>query len=205
MGSRRSGAAVVLLGAALGYALWWRRNPSPCPYGQRFWVELPHPSITRERLLEVLGPLPGERVLEVGPGTGFYTLAVAERLGDEGRLDILDVQEEMLEHTVRRARAARLTNVFPACADARSLPYPDATFAAAFTCVALGEVPEPGVALGELRRVLRPGGRLVVGESYLDPHVVRRGRLRQEAEGAGLRLEETKRRAFGYFARFAYS
>ena len=43
-----------LLGAAalatLGAALWWRKNPSACPYGQRFWVEAPHPIITRERL-----------------------------------------------------------------------------------------------------------------------------------------------------------
>ncbi len=82
-------------------------------------------------------------------------------------------------------------------ADARSLPYPDATFAAALICVALGEIPEPGAALAELR----PGGRLVVGESYLDPHVVRQGRWGREAEAAGLRLEETSRRALGYFAR----
>ena len=36
--------------ATLGAALWWRKNPSACPYGQRFWVEAPHPIITRERL-----------------------------------------------------------------------------------------------------------------------------------------------------------
>ena len=202
MARHRAGAAVVVaLSAAVGGALWWRRNPSPCPYGQRFWVELPHPSITRGRLLDVLEPRTGERLLEVGPGTAYYSLAVAERLGEEGRLDLLDVQEAMLDHTLRRARAAGLTNVFPVRADARSLPYPDATFAAAFICVALGEIPDPGAALAELRRVLRPGGRLVVGESYLDPHVVRQGRLGREAQAAGLRLEETSRGALGYFAR----
>lgn len=189
-------------GAALGYAVWWRRNPSPCPYAQRFWVELPHPSISRNRLLAALEPRPGERVLEVGPGTGYYTLAVAQRLGSTGRLDILDVQEAMLEHTLGRLRGAGADNAVAARADARSLPYPDATFAAAFSCVALGEVPEPGAALAELRRVIEPGGRLVVGESYLDPHVVRPGRLRREAEAAGLRLERTDRGALGYFARF---
>lgn len=204
MARRRTGAgAAIALAAALGAALWWRRNPSPCPYGQRFWVELPHPSITRARLLDALDPRPGERVLEVGPGTGYYTLAVADRLGREGRLDILDVQQAMLDHTVARAKAAGLSNLAPARADARSLPYPDATFAAAFTCVALGEVPEPGAALAELRRVLAPGGRLVVGESYLDPHVVRQGRLRREGEAVGLRLECSERGAFGYLARFA--
>jgi hypothetical protein len=56
--------------ALLGAALWWRKNPSACPYGQRFWIEAPHPIITRTRLREVLDPSPGERVLEIGPGTG---------------------------------------------------------------------------------------------------------------------------------------
>lgn len=204
MASGRLGAAAGLgAAAALGAAVWWRRNPSPCPYAQRFWVELPHPSITRERLMETLGPQAGERILEVGPGTGYYTLAVARRLGEDGRLDILDVQQEMLDHTARRASEAGLGNVVPARSDARSLPYPDECFDAAFICLTLGEVPEPDAAVRELGRVLRPGGRLVVGESYLDPHVVRLGALRELAEATGLRFERGTGGRLGYFARFA--
>ena len=47
----------------LGAALWWRKNPSACPYSQRFWVEAPHPGITRKRLLDILAPRPAERVI----------------------------------------------------------------------------------------------------------------------------------------------
>ena len=202
----RSGAA--LAGAAtaglLGGALWWRRNPSPCPYSQRFWVELPHPSITRGRLEEILDPRPGERMLEVGPGTGYYTLPVARRLGPDGRLDIVDIQEAMLDHTMARAREAGLgTIVVPARADARELPYPDATFDAAYLCTTLGEIPGVDRALAELRRVVRPGGRLVVGETYLDPHFVRPGALRASAERAGLRFDRRSAGVGGYFARFS--
>jgi hypothetical protein len=95
----------------LGAALWWRRHPSACPYGQRFWVEAPHPIITRDRLREVLEPRSGERVLEVGPGTGYYTLAAADWLSPGGWLDIFDLQQEMLDHTMRRAGERGLTNI----------------------------------------------------------------------------------------------
>lgn len=202
MASTRLAAAAGVVGA-LGYALWWRRNPSPMPYWQRFFVELPHPSITRAGLEEILDPRPGERILEVGPGTGYYTLAVARRLGAQGRLDILDVQQEMLDHTVARARAQGHENVAPTRADARSLPYPDASFDGAFLCVALGEIPDVDAALAELRRVLAPEGRLVVGESYLDPHVVRFRALGERALRAGLRIERHEIGVAGYFARFA--
>ena len=45
-------AGAVLGGGLVAAALWWRQHPSPCPYGQRFWVEAPHPFITRARLRE---------------------------------------------------------------------------------------------------------------------------------------------------------
>lgn len=114
-------------GGALGAAAWWRTHPSPCPYGQRFWVEAPHPIITRKRLLEILSPAPAEQLLELGPGTGYYTLPVARRL-DGGRLCIVDIQQQMLDHTMRRAGEVGISNIEPACADAVSLPYTDRTF-----------------------------------------------------------------------------
>lgn len=110
-------------GVVLGGALWWRKHPSACPYGQRFWVEPPHPLITRRRLREVLVPQPGERVLEVGPGTGYYSLDVAEWVAPGGRLDIFDPQQEMLDHTMRRAAERDLDNLTPSQGDARRLPY----------------------------------------------------------------------------------
>lgn len=91
-------------GAIAVAALWWRKHPSACPYGQRFWVQPPHPLITRARLREVLAPQPDERVLEAGPGTGYYTLETAEWVGANGTVEIFDLRQEMLDHTMRRAR-----------------------------------------------------------------------------------------------------
>jgi ubiquinone/menaquinone biosynthesis C-methylase UbiE len=195
--------AFAAAGGALAAALWWRRNPSACPYSQRFWVELPHPLITRERLREALAPAAGERVLEVGPGTGYYSVPVGEWLGESGRLDVFDIQQEMLDHTARAAAASGLRNVVPTRGDARSLPYEDGSFDAAFLVTVLGEIPDQDAALRELHRVLKPGGRLVVGEVAFDPHMVTSAALRARAEAAGLRFERRVGPPFGYFARFA--
>jgi ubiquinone/menaquinone biosynthesis C-methylase UbiE len=189
--------------AVVGAALWWRKNPSACPYGQRFWVEAPHPLITRQRLREVLDAKPGERVLEVGPGTGYYTLDVAEWVGADGAVDILDVQQEMLDHTMGRAGERSLSNITPTLADATAMPYEDGTFDAAYLITVLGEIPDQEAALRELARVLKPGGRLVVGELLGDPHYVGTKSLRLRAAGAGLSFERRSGNALGYFARFA--
>jgi ubiquinone/menaquinone biosynthesis C-methylase UbiE len=179
-----AGAATVA-----GAALWWRAHPSACPYSQRFWVQAPHPGITRERLREILEPRAGERILEVGPGTGYYALDAADWVAPGGRLDLVDVQQEMLDHTMSRAGEHGLENVFPYLADARSLPFGDATFDAAYLVTVLGEIPDQDAALAELRRVLRPGGRLVVGELFGDPHMVTHSALLQRAAAAGLTFD----------------
>jgi SAM-dependent methyltransferase len=196
----------LVFGAALavgGAALWWRKNPSACPYSQRFWVEAPHPFITRARLKAVLEAKQGERVLEVGPGTGYYTLDVAEWVGPDGSVDILDLQQEMLDHTMRRAAERNLVNITPTRSDATALPFEDETFDAAFLVTVLGEIPDQDAALRELARVLKPGGRLVVGELLGDPHYVALGPMRLRAAAAGLGFERRSGNALGYFARFA--
>jgi ubiquinone/menaquinone biosynthesis C-methylase UbiE len=190
----------VVAGAVVAAAVWWRKHPSACPYGQRFWIEAPHPFITRGRLHDALQPQPGETILEVGPGTGYYTLPVAEALAPTGTLHILDLQREMLDHTTRRAREAGIDNVAAREADASQLPYGDATFDAAYLVAVLGEIPDQDAALRELARVVRPGGRVVVGELFGDPHMVTARALRHRAQDAGLRLERRVGPSFGYFA-----
>jgi SAM-dependent methyltransferase len=198
---RLKGALLAAAAAVVGVALWWRKNPSACPYGQRFWVEAPHPLITRSRLRDILDPKPGERILEVGPGTGYYTLYVAESVG-EGSMDILDLQQEMLDHTMRRAQERGIANITPTQADATATPFEDETFDAAFLVTVLGEVPDQDAAVRELARVLKPCGRLVIGELFGDPHYVTLRSMRLRAAGAGLAFESQVGSPLGYFARF---
>jgi len=199
-----SRARALFTAAGLGtlaVAYWWRKHPSACPYSQRFWVEAPHPGITRKRLLEILAPAAGERVLEVGPGTGYYSLPVAEQLG-EGTLAVLDIQTEMLDHVSREAAKRGIANIEPTVGAARRLPYEDGSFDAAYLVTVLGEIPDQEAALRELARVIEPGGRLVVGELFGDPHMVTAGKLRERAERAGFRFDRRLGTPLAYFARF---
>ncbi len=197
----------LVLGAAaaatLGAALWWRKNPSACPYGQRFWVEAPHPIITRERLREVLAPAPGERLLEIGVGTGYYSFDLAEWVGPEGTLELFDLQQEFLDHVLRGAAERNLANLVPTKGDATALPYEDASVDAVILTAVPGEIPDTAGALTEIRRVLAPGGRLVVGELFGDPHFTTRASLERQGAEAGLRLDRHSGNWFGYFARLA--
>ena len=191
--------------ATLAAALWWRKNPSACPYGQRFWVEAPHPIISRDRLRSVLAPVAGERVLEIGPGTGYYTLDLATWVGPEGRVEIFDLQQEFLDHVSGRAAERGLANVIPTQGDATALPYEDASIDAVALTAVLGEIPDSVAALREIRRVLKPGGRLVVGELFGDPHFTTLASLKRQAAEAGLAFETHSGNWFAYFARVSPS
>jgi ubiquinone/menaquinone biosynthesis C-methylase UbiE len=190
--------ALGAAGATVGSALWWRSHPSACPYSQRFWVEAPHPFITRERLREALQPQAGETILEIGPGTGYYSLEIASAI-EPGTLHVFDLQQEMLDHTMRRAGERGIANITPTQGDAQALPYDDATFDAAYLVTVLGEIPDQSRALAELKRVLKPKGRLVTGELFGDPHMVTLKALQERA--TDFELERTVGPRFGYFAR----
>ncbi|MDX6663651.1 MAG: hypothetical protein QOG09_1753 [Solirubrobacterales bacterium] len=198
---RLRGALGAGAAALAGGVYWWRTHPSACPYGQRFLIQIPHPPITRRRLLAILQPARGERILEIGPGTGHYTLDVAAAVGPDGRLDIFDLQQEMLDHTVRRATERGLENIEPAKGDATALPYEDDLFDAAFLVTVLGEIPDQDAALRELQRVVKPGGRVVVGEVIFDPHMVTLGQLEARGAAAGLSFDRHSGSKLGYFAR----
>ncbi len=194
-------AGVLAALAGVAYALRWRRNPSPCPYSQRVWIDLPRPVISRSRLCEVLEPEPDERILELGPGTGYYTDTVARAVAPNGTVHAVDVQRPMVADFRARLRERGHDNVAPVHGDGRALPYPDDSFDAAYLVLVLGEIPDDEQALAELERVLKPGGRLVVGESLPDPHFVTRETLRDRAQRQGFRFETDVGTLGSYFAR----
>ena len=154
-------------------------------------------------MLEVLQPTAGERILEVGPGAGYYAIPVAQRVGPTGMLTVVDIDDDMLATTVRRLDKRGLGDRVEALrADAASLPLGDDSFHAALLVAVLGEVGDRRGTLRELHRVLGPGGRLVIGEVRIDPHAIPVDRLRDETASAGFSLDSQVAGRLGYGARF---
>jgi ubiquinone/menaquinone biosynthesis C-methylase UbiE len=141
--------------------------------------------------------------LEIGPGTGYYTLDMAAWVGPEGRVEIFDLQREFLDHVIGRAGERGLANVVPTQGDATALPYEDDSIDAVALTAVLGEIPDPVAALREIRRVLELGGRLIVGELFGDPHFTTLGSLRRQAAEAGLAYETHSGNRLAYFARLS--
>jgi ubiquinone/menaquinone biosynthesis C-methylase UbiE len=151
-------------------------------------------------LRALVAPRPGERILEVGAGTGCYALHVAADVQPGGSVNILDAHPEMLSEAMRRAGGRGLANMAPTLGDARYLPFADASFDAAYLIAALGDMADMPAALRELQRVLRTHGRLVVGELHGDPHRIAPPRLETCAEAARLRVAERVDGLLGYVA-----
>lgn len=96
--------------------------------------------------------------------------------------------------------ASAIIDIVPTQGDARELPFPDSVFDAAFLVATLGEISDQDRALRELRRVLKPGGRLVVGEGQPDPHMVSLDDLLIRARMAGWHYERHEGGRLGYLA-----
>jgi ubiquinone/menaquinone biosynthesis C-methylase UbiE len=111
-------------------------------------------------LVEAIAPSPGQIVLELAAGPGETGFLVAERVGPSGRVISTALAPGMVEAARRGAQARGLGNVECRVMDAQRMDLPDETVDAVLSRFGLMLMPEPGRALSEAHRVLRPGGRV---------------------------------------------
>ena len=138
---------------------------------------------------ELLGIKPGLTVLEIGPGSGTYTLAAAEALGPQGKIIAIDIEERVVEHIRKRIMRRRVTNIEVRQGDAQALAFDSDTFDAIYAITVFGEIPDRGRALREFKRVVVPGGTLAISEFLPDPDSQPAARVRAECENAGFRFQ----------------
>lgn len=125
-----------------------------------------------KRKMLALGPVEaGNRVLDVGCGIGLETTRLARRVGRRGRVVGIDASAPMIAEARGRAADADLPIAY-AVMDVRQLDFPDAAFDLCRTERVLRYVEEPARAVGEMARVVRPGGRVVAFDFDSDATVV---------------------------------
>ena len=125
-----------------------------------FWGEQLRPA--HEASIRLGNPQVGEHVLDVACGGGEITFDAADRVGAAGHVVGLDISEKMVAAAQAEAEARGSSNTSFRRSDAESLDCEDASFDLALCSLGLMYVPEPAVAVAEMRRALRPSGRIAV-------------------------------------------
>jgi ubiquinone/menaquinone biosynthesis C-methylase UbiE len=120
-----------------------------------------------EALIEAAGVKPGQHVLDVGCGTGYFARLLAQAVGNDGLVVGVDASPEMIRYASDRARRAR--NCQFQLGTAESLSFPAEHFDVVVSSLFMHHLPDDlqPVAVGEMRRVLRPGGTLLIAEAHV--------------------------------------
>jgi ubiquinone/menaquinone biosynthesis C-methylase UbiE len=202
---------LVVLGATVFLLLQvlvirkWHREPAPAFLGRfldsdfRRWLQPADKVIARS------GIEPAMTIMELGCGSGAYTTFAARAVGEEGRVYAVDIQPEMLrqlERKLARPEHQGIRNIELRQASAYELPLADEALDLVYMITVLPEIPDRGLALREVKKVLKPGGILAVTELFPDPDYPRRSTTVKLGQREGFALEASLGNFWNYTVRF---
>lgn len=192
-------ALVIILVLVLWFAS--RRYTIPCPVWMKGFLDIPFTrgvSARTRRTIQRLDLSPGMNVLDAGCGPGRLTLPIAEKVGPDGEVTAIDIQEGMLGEVQERAREAHLTNIRFHRISVGEGKIERNHFDRAVLVTVLGEIPDREAALQDIFKALKPGGILLVEEILPDPHFQTRNTVRRLAGAAGFIEKEFLGNRFSY-------
>lgn len=202
-------ALFFILGALIGSQAKLRydhyHQPHPWPHQWRRLLEHPWRLWYRKpgETVDQMGIRPQMTVLELGCGTGLFTVEIAQRLGEGGQLHVIELQDAYLRQAQQRIKTtgvqARVTFHH---SGAYALPIDTNSIDVAVVIATLGQIPARVAALNELRRVLKPGATLVISEELPDPAYVPPPVMRRWLIAAGYRPVGQSGSPFCYLQRY---
>jgi len=181
------------------------RFPAPAFIGRaldsdfRRWLQPP------DKVIERSGIKRGMTVLDLGCGSGAFTIFVARAVGERGKVYAVDIQPAMLhqlERKLAKAENQEIRNIELKQASAYDLPFEDGTIDLVYMAAVLQEIPDRGRALREIKRILKPGGILAVTEILPDPDYSLRSTTVKICQREGFVLDNNLGNLWNYTVRF---
>ena len=129
---------------------------------KRFEVESREIYAERRAILNACGLKRGDRVADIGAGTGLFTNPIARAVGEDGWVYAVDIAPKFLERINELAQREKLNNVGSVLCSATSVTLAPKSIDVAFVCDTYHHFEYPDMTLASIRRALRPGGRLIV-------------------------------------------
>lgn len=164
------------------------------------WLERAEREATQqpEKVLDELAIKAGSTVADIGAGTGYFSLRLAHRVGPQGRVLATDIQPQMLAMLSDKMRAANIANVEPILCTPTDAKLPANTLDLALMVDVYHELAYPEETLAQIRRALKPDGRLILieyrGEDPNIPikpeHKTTLVQIRSEIEPLGFRMKD---------------
>lgn len=144
----------------------------------------------------------GMIVVEIGPGKGSYTKAVARRVLPDGRVLAVDIQELVIERLKERVQREKIGNIEPRIDNAYNFSLGNESVDRVLAIACLPEIPNPVKVLRECHRILKRNGQLSLCELILDPDYPWRRTEKRWALEAGFKLENEFGNVFSYQLNF---
>jgi ubiquinone/menaquinone biosynthesis C-methylase UbiE len=170
--------------------------------------------VKRDEIVAASGVKPGMTVADIGAGTGLFTMLFADAVKPGGNVVAVDISPAFVEYIQQTAKKRRIRNVAAVLTDGVELKLPDASVDLVYMSDVYHHFEHPAETLASIRRVLKPGGRLVVVDYERIPGVTsparvehvrvdKQGAIREiEAAGFGLLAEKKKMMRDNYFLVF---
>lgn len=150
-----------------------RKTAIPCPSWLGWMVEIDNPFSKTNRanfIIDNLSLEPGMKVLDIGCGPGRLTMPLAEKVGSEGFVYAIDIQDEMLNRVKEKAKLRNLNNIIYKKIRMGEGELENLNADRAVLVTVLGEIPERQKALKEIFDTLKSRGILCISEIIFDPH-----------------------------------
>ncbi len=180
------------------------RFPAPAFIGRWLDSDFRRSMQKTEHIIRRSGFKPGMKVMEIGCGSGAYTLFVADAVGTKGKVYALDIQQKMLDQIKRKIEQGGKKygkNIELIRASAYKIPLKNNSLDLAYMITVLPEIPDRQKVLAEAMRILKPKGIIAISEFFPDPDYPLMTTTKRDLEKAGFTIEAVEGNFWSYTVR----